>query len=351
MGQRREQTVVTRAQLAGAINGQLHGDPGGWLTGVNAVDRAGPEEVTFVTTRAHADGAADSKAGAVIVSEKLQGVDVPQLVVHNVAAALIEALRLFAPKLTPMSGVHSAAVVEDSATVAPDAAVGPGAYVGPGAQIGSRSIIGAGCMIGENARIGSHCRLDANVVVYHNCRIGNHCIIQANTTIGSTGFGYAIIDGQHRLIPHNGGVVIEDCVEIGANCCIDRAKFNDTIIGAGTKLDNLIQIAHNVVIGKCCILAGQVGISGSCVIGDGVMMGGQAGIADHVHIGDGAQIAGQSGVTKNVEAKASLFGNPARDVGQQMRTIAVMARLPEWARELKSLAARVEKLEQKPGGG
>ncbi len=345
------QAILTRGELAAAIGAELHGDPGGRLTGVNTVELAGSSEVTFITSQSHVDGAGESGAGAVIVSAKLDSVALPQLLVGNVDVALIEALKLFAPRLAPVSGIHPSAVVEPTAVIASDAAVGAGAYIGPRAQVGSCAVIGPGCMIGENTQIGSHSRLDPNVVVYHNCRIGSHCIIQANTTIGSTGFGYTHVDGEHRLIPHNGGVVIEDCVEIGANCCIDRAKFNDTIIGAGTKLDNLIQIGHNVVIGKCCILAGQVGVSGSCVIGDGVMLGGQVGIADHIRIGDGVQVGAQAGVMKDVEPNQSLLGSPATDVKRQIRVFAALNRLPDWSRELKTLAAKVEKIERKLGGG
>ncbi|MBE0535163.1 MAG: UDP-3-O-(3-hydroxymyristoyl)glucosamine N-acyltransferase [Phycisphaerae bacterium] len=350
MGDGRIQTVLTRAELAEAIGAHLHGDAGGRLTGVNVMERAGPAEVTFVTSQAHANGAADSKAGAIIVSQKLHNAAVAQLVVGNVDLALIVALRLFAPKLKAMSGIHPTAIIDDGAVVAPGAAIGPGAYVGPHAEIGAHSTIGPGCIIGENVHIGSHSQLDGHVVIYHNCRIGDHCIIQANTTIGSTGFGYTCIDGQHHLIPHNGGVVIEDCVEIGANCCIDRAKFNNTIIGAGTKLDNLIQVAHNVIIGKCCILAGQVGIGGSCVIDDGVMLAGQVGVADHVHICDGVQVGAQAGVTRSVKEKETLWGSPARDLNEQLRSAAMVRRLPQWVGQLKTLAAKVEKLEQQLGG-
>lgn len=341
---------MTLAELAGRIGARLHGDSAALLNGVNTVECATPEEVTFVTTQAHTDGVRQSKAGAVIVAESRTDVPMPQLVVDCVDRALIETLKLFAPKLKPLAGIHPSAVIEDTADIAPDAAVGPGAYVGPGVRIGSNSSIGPGCMIGENTSIGSHCRLDANVVVYHGCRIGDYFIIQANTTIGSTGFGYVWVDGRHELIPHNGGVVIQDCVEIGANCCIDRAKFNDTIIGAGTKLDNLIQIGHNVIIGKCCILAGQVGISGSCVIGDGVVMAGQVGIADHITIHDGVQIGAQSGVTRNAPPGIGMLGTPAHEVNQQRRVIAMMGRLPEWAGRLRALAARVDKIEKKLSG-
>jgi UDP-3-O-[3-hydroxymyristoyl] glucosamine N-acyltransferase len=187
--------------------------------------------------------------------------------------------------------------------------------------------------------------LDSNIVIYHNCRLGNNVIIQANTTIGSIGFGYSFIDGKHKLIPHNGAVVIEDFVEIGANCCVDRAKFGNTIIGAGTKIDNLVQIAHNVVIGKCCIIAGQAGISGSCKLGDGVVMGGQSGVADNIEIGDGTMVGGKSGVISNVAAGQQLLGMPAIDRKESLRVTAFARRLPKLVEQIKQLINRVERLE------
>jgi UDP-3-O-[3-hydroxymyristoyl] glucosamine N-acyltransferase len=294
---------------------------------------------------------ADSQAAAVIVSEKLEGVDIVQLVVENVDAALITALHLFAPKLTPMEGIHPTAVIEDSAVLGSGVAVGCHAYIGHNVRIGEGTIISTGCVVGESTTIGSHCRLDGNVVVYHNCRIGDSCVIQANTTIGSTGFGYSFIDGEHRLIPHNGGVVIGDCVEIGANSCVDRAKFGNTIIGAGSKIDNLVQIAHNVVIGKCCVVAGQVGLSGSCVLGDGVVIGGQAGMADHLSIGAGAMVGGRGGVMGDIPAGAKVMGLPAIDMREQLRIFALQRRLPDMARQLREVAAAVEKLEGRMADG
>jgi UDP-3-O-[3-hydroxymyristoyl] glucosamine N-acyltransferase len=193
--------------------------------------------------------------------------------------------------------------------------------------------------------VGKNCRLDSNVVVYHNCHIGDNVIIQANSTIGSTGFGYAFIDGVHKLIPHNGRVVIEDFVEIGANCCIDRAKFGDTVVGAGTKIDNLVQIAHNVVIGKCCVIAGQAGIAGSCKLGDGVVLGGQTGLADNIEIGNGTMVGGQSGVARNVPAGQQVAGRPAIDVREALRISSLRMRLPKLAAHLKELTKRVERLE------
>ena len=351
MNDKQDKAVLTGAELAERIGAELHGDAGVSIRGVNAIECAKADDICFVTSARHVRLLADSEAAAVIVSEKLEGVDIVQLVVGNVDAALIAVLHLFAPKLTPMGGIHQTAAIEDSAILGSEVAVGCHAYIGHNVRIGEGTIISAGCIVGENTTIGSHCRLDGNVVVYHDCRIGDACIIQANTTIGSIGFGYSFIDGEHRLIPHNGGVVIEDCVEIGANSCVDRAKFGNTIIGAGSKIDNLVQIAHNVVIGKCCVVAGQVGISGSCVLGDGVVIGGQAGMADHLSIGAGAMVGGRGGVTSDIPAGAKVLGLPAIDIRDQLRIFALQRRLPEMARQLRKVSAAVEKLEGRMADG
>jgi UDP-3-O-[3-hydroxymyristoyl] glucosamine N-acyltransferase len=337
--------ILTIAEVAGHIGARLVGDGSAKVSGVNSIAQAGPEHLSFITADRHAGKVAESKAAAVIVGKKIENVAVVQLVVDNVEAAMIAALNLFVPKLTPACGVHSTAVVEKTATIADNVAIGPAAYISYGVSIGPGSIIGAGCVIGENSTIGANCRLDGNVVVYHNCQIGNNCIIQANATIGSVGFGYYDVDGRPQLIPHNGGVVIEDCVEIGANSCVDRAKFGNTVIGAGTKTDNLVHIAHNVVIGKCCLIAGQVGISGSCRLGDGVVLAGQVGIVDHKEIGDGVVVGGGSGVTSNIPAGGQFWGTPATDVKRQRRIFALSKRLPDMAKQLKDVIRRVDKLE------
>ncbi len=349
MSDEQDKAVLTGAELAERIGAELHGDGGVSIRGVNTIEFAGADDICFVTSARHARLLADSQAAAVIVSEKLEGVDIVQLVVGNVDAALITALGLFAPKLTPMEGIHPTAAIEDSAVLGSEVAVGCHAYIGHNVRIGDGTIISAGCVVGENTTIGSHCRLDGNVVVYHNCRIGDSCVIQANTTIGSTGFGYSFIEGERRLVPHNGGVVIGDCVEIGANSCVDRAKFDNTIIGAGSKIDNLVQIAHNVVIGKCCVIAGQVGISGSCVLGDGVVLGGQVGVADHVSIGAGAMVGARGGVMSDIPAGAKVVGHPAIDMNVQLRVFALQRRLPDMARQLREVVAAVKKLERPVG--
>ena len=337
---------MTIAQLAQRLDAELAGDGDKPITAVRPVEAAGETDVTFVTGGKHKAALGRSRAGAVIISARLDGVNTPQLIVKSVNAALIETLNIFAPKLTPPAeGIDPTAKLGDHVTIAEGASIGTGVVIDDGAQIGRNSIIGSGCKIGENSKIGENCRLDSNVVIYHHCRLGNHVIIQANTTIGSSGFGYSLIGGAHRLIPHNGGVVIEDCVEIGANSCIDRAKFGDTLIGAGTKIDNLVQIAHNVVIGKCCLIAAQVGIAGSCTLGDGVVLAGQVGLADNIQIGEGTMVGGQSGVMKDVPPGEKMLSTPAIKIDEALRIMGLTIRLPKMAEQLRQLSKRIEKLE------
>ena len=268
------------------------------------------------------------------------------MVADHVDEALIAVLGLFAPRLTPQQGIHPTAVVEPTARLDDTVTVGPNVYIGHGVTIGAGSIVGPGCSIGENTVIGSHCRLDSHVVIYHNCKIGNACVIQANSTIGSTGYGYSFIKGQHRLIPHNGGGILEDGVEIGANSCVDRAKFGDTVIGAGTKIDNLVQVAHNVKIGKCCLLTAQVGIAGSTVIGNGVIFAGHSGASDNLQIGDGAIIGLKTAAMRDVPPGQAMLGNPPQELRYALKCISVYQRLPELAKDVKQLHKKIEKLEQ-----
>jgi len=329
------------AELTGNAN-----SIGRQIIAVCPVNTAGENEVTFITDDKHKAAINQSHAAAVIVSARIDGLDKPQLIVKNVNASLIETLRIFAPKLKAVTeGVDPTARLADNVKIAKGVYVGANVVIDDGVEIGQNSIIGSGCKIGENSKLGEHSRLDSNVVIYHNCCIGNNVIIQANSTIGSTGFGYSFIDGEHRLIPHNGGVIIEDFVEIGANCCVDRAKFGNTIIGAGTKIDNLVQIAHNVVIGKCCLIVALAGVAGSCKLGDGVVLGGQVGLADNIEIGDGTMISAQAGVMSSVPAGQKLAWTPAIKREDAMRTIGLVLRLPKMARQLKQLNKRIEKLE------
>jgi UDP-3-O-[3-hydroxymyristoyl] glucosamine N-acyltransferase len=340
---------LTVEQLAKRLGAKLTGNVntnGRQITGVSPVKAAGESEVTFISDDKHKASLSQSNAGAVIVSAHIEDTEKPQLIVKNVNAALIETLRIFAPVLKAVpEGIDPTAKVAANVKIAKGVSVGANVVIDDGVEIGQNSIISSGCKIGENSKLGENSHLDSNVVVYHNCCIGSNVIVQANSTIGSTGFGYSFIDGAHRLIPHNGGVIIEDFVEIGANCCIDRAKFGNTIIGAGTKIDNLVQIAHNVVIGKCCLIVGQAGVAGSCKLGEGVVLGGQVGLADNIEIGDGTMIAARSGVMSSVPAGQKMAWTPAIKKEDAMRTVGLVLRLPKMAQQLKQLSKRIDKLE------
>lgn len=333
------------SELAQAINARLVGDGGIAISGVNTITEARAGEICFYTSAKYARSFKTTQASAVIVSSEMEDCPVAQLVVDNVDRGLIAAMKLFAPKLTPFEGIHPTAVVESDAQVDPGAVIGPNAYISHGVKIGPGTVIGPGCSVGENTVIGAGCRLDSNVVIYHNCRIGNGCIMQANATIGATGYGYSFIKGQHQLIPHNGGVILEDGVEIGANTCVDRAKFGNTVIGAGTKIDNLVQIAHNVKIGKLCLMAGQAGVAGSSKIGDGAVIGGQAGIIDNLTIGEGVMVGARTGIFHDYQPGEKIRGFIGQNINHELRCLHFYQMLPELARQIKELEKKVSKRE------
>jgi len=335
----------TIAQLAEIAKAELIGSGKAEVCRVASFESAGPDCITFAADEELLKNISTCKAAAVIVGKKVDST-IPLLVVDNVERALIKILAQFMPQLEkPQAGIHKSAVVEKGASIDKTASISPLVYIRKGAKISAGTVIGAGCKIGENSIIGSNCRFEDNVVIYHNCSIGNNCIIGANSTIGAAGFGYYFIDGQHQQIPHTGGVIIEDCVEIGANTCIDRAKFGNTIIGAGAKIDNLVQIAHNVVIGKCCLIAAQAGIAGSSKLGNGVVLAGQVGIKDHATIGDGAQIGAQAGVMNDIGPNKQVLGSPAINIKEFFRQVLLKQKLPEMSKQLKELIKRVETLE------
>ena len=337
---------LTVKELATRLEAELIGDGSCVIRSVGPIASADQNALTFLADEKHKSELKNSRAGAVLVAKPVEGLSIPQLLVKNVNAALIESLKIFAPKLElPVLGIDPAAKLGKHVKIGNNVSIGPFAVIENGVEIGEGAVIAAGCKIGQNSKIGNFSRLDCNVVVYHKCVIGNNVIIQANSTIGSTGFGYYFIDGAHRLIPHNGIVVIEDFVEIGANCCVDRAKFGETRIGAGTKIDNLVHIAHNVIIGKCCLIAGQVGIAGSAKIGDGVVIAGQAGITDNIEIGDGAIIGARGCVLKSVRPGMQVLGYPAIELKEALRVWACTNRLPRFMEQVKQLSERVEKLE------
>jgi UDP-3-O-[3-hydroxymyristoyl] glucosamine N-acyltransferase len=332
------------AQVAEILGARLVGRPDGVVRGVGTLSDAGPDEVTFLANTRYAKALAGTRAVAAIVAEEVPGIATAQLVVANPYSAYARLMReLFTPE-RKARGLSPDARVDPTATLGPEPDVGPFVVVGPGCVIGARVTLHAGVHLGEGCRLGDDVTLHPGVVLREGCRLGSRVRIHPGAVIGADGFGYATGQGVHEKIPHVGTVVIEDDVEIGANVTIDRAVLGETVIGAGTKIDNHVQVAHNVRIGKGCLIAALVGVSGSSELGDYVVLGGQAGIAGHVHIGDGARVAARGGVTKDIPAGQTVSGFPAVPHREELRRQAALSRLPE-------LRARVEALEKIAGDG
>lgn len=331
-----EITVETLARL---LQGRLVGAAGNSIGGVAGLDTAGASHLTFLAEAKYRHRLRGCRAAAILVCQAIDDVTIPQIVVRDVNEALIRVLELFAPEAEarPMAGVDATARIAEGVHLGEGVYIGPYAVLEEGVHVGDHTVIGPGSHLGREVSVGDHSRLGNHVVVHSRCRLGSHVVVQSHTVIGSVGFGYVPRDGRPQLVPHIGNVVIDDYVEIGANCCIDRAKFDSTRIGAGTKIDNLVQVAHNVIIGRCCLIAGMVGISGSCHIGDGVVMGGQVGLRDHLEIGDGAKIGGKSFVMRDVRPGQQVFGYPAMEKSRALRALTVSRHLPEMAARLSQL--------------
>jgi UDP-3-O-[3-hydroxymyristoyl] glucosamine N-acyltransferase len=300
------------------------------------LDGAGPGHISLATTDAYVQRAEEQGVSALLVSRGLQ-TSLPALESNKPRVDFARLLALFEHMPAPSPGIHPTAVVGEAAQIHPSVHIGPRAVVEDGASIGEGSVVGAGCYVGPGARLGKAVALGPNAVVLRNCQIGDRVRIGAGSVIGEKGFGYEWDGEKHLEVPHLGIVVIEDDVEIGANCAVDRAKTGETRIGRGTKIDNLVQVAHNVRVGKHCLLAGQVGIAGSCVLGDGVIMAGQAGLADSVTLGEGAIIGSQAGVPGDLPGGDVYLGSPARPLKEMRRIFAAMARLPELINRVRAL--------------
>lgn len=305
------------------------------IRGVATLDTAGPDDLVFCDTPQFADGMGSTRAGACITSERFAakaGAALPLLIASRPAAAFLTVIRtLFPSALRPLSifgqeGVAPGAQVHPSARLEHGVTVDPGAVVGPGVEIGGGSVICAGAIIGPNVRIGRNCAIGPGASVIH-ALLGNNVILHGGVRIGSDGFGYQPSPRGHIKVPQLGRVVIQDDVEIGANTTVDRGALSDTVIGEGTKIDNLVQIAHNVVIGRHCIVVSQTGISGSTKLGDFVMLGGQVGVVGHITIGDGAQIAASSNVNSDVPPGVRWGGSPAKPVREWFREVTTLKRL------------------------
>jgi len=327
--------TVSLLDIARIVNGAVEGLVGEdishiRITGVNTLSEAGDAEVSFLANTRYKDAVSDTAAVAVLLGADdvaPEHCGVIRVADPYLAFALLQ--RFFYPQAIAAGQRHCSAAIDSTALLAEDVDVAAHAVIGAHVHIGAGSMIGAGCVIGGNVRIGERCLLHANAVVREDCVIGNDVILQPGAVIGSDGFGYAWSGSQHLKIPQAGRVILEDDVEIGANTCIDRGAIGDTVIERGVKLDNQIQVAHNVHIGAYSIMASQVGISGSTVIGKGCQFGGQAGLAGHLNIGDGVKLTAKSGVLSDLDAGGTYAGSPAIPYRLFFKVSALMLKLPE----------------------
>lgn len=331
----------TIEEINQAVNGTLDGNPTILISGVEQISEATKNQLTFIGENKYIKLWDQSNASAAIVNDNLDiepGKDRALVRVADADLAMALVLQMYEPeppKCEP--GIHSTAVVDSTAEIGSGASIGAGCYIGPGVVIGANTKLYPNVTVLDDTSIGSETIIWSGTVIRERCRIGNHCIIHPNVTIGADGFGYRPSpDGRGLVkIPQIGTVEIGDGVEIGAGSCVDRGKFSATSIGDGTKIDNLVQIAHNCKLGRSCVIAGHSALAGSVTLGDGVMMGGGARVKDHVTIGAGARLGGNTGVISDVAPGKTLLGVPADDLRQTLRLWAAQKQLPDLIKQMK----------------
>ncbi len=335
-------------EIAAHLKGQVQGDDNIVITGISGIKEAGPGDITFVANAKYFPLVESTKASAIIVPRDIGAsarnfilVDNPSLAFAQIAAFVL------GEQEHQLKGIHPTAVIAQDVSIGTNVRIGAHTVIEGKAVIGDDTVIYSGCFVGHETSIGSKCLVYPNVTIRERLSIGHRVIIHSGTVIGSDGFGFAQVEGVHHKIPQVGTVVIEDDVEIGANVTIDRARFDKTVIGQGTKIDNLVQIAHNVVIGRHCIIVAQTGISGSVEIKEGAILAGQSGIAGHLTIGEGAIVGAQAGVTKSVAAKTFVSGYPAKPHEKAKKVNAALQRLPEQIKTINALKAKVAMLEER----
>lgn len=337
------------AQIALLINGKVEGNPEASVISFGKIEEAREAQLTFLANPKYEDFLYSTNASVVIINESYilkQPLKATLIRVADAYTAFATLLSKYQEIMTQqLSGVQQPCYIPSSASYGANVFIGAFTYLGENVKIGNNSKIFPNCFLGKNVTVGNNCMIHPGVKIYHDCIIGNQVIIHAGTVIGSDGFGFAPqADGSFIKVPQIGNVVIEDQVEIGANATIDRATIGSTLIKSGAKLDNLIQVAHNVEVGSSTVIAAQAGVSGSTKIGKGVMIGGQAGIVGHIQIGDGAKINAQSGVSKSLEAGKAVTGSPAYDYTASLRSQAINRKLPELEKRIKELEALIKQI-------
>lgn len=331
---------MTAAEIAAAVGGTLTGNGSVIVTAIAPLDRAGAHDLSFLAGAKYAPAFEQSAAGVVLTTPELAGAAglcAVRVIVAKPHDALLSLIPKFYRAPSREAGVHASAVVAPSATIGADARIEPYVVIGDGAVIGDRAWIGAHSVIGDGVRVGNDVRLMSSVTLYSGAVLGDRVTIHSGSRIGSDGFGYVFANGAHNKIPHVGRCLVGNDVEIGANAAIDRGSIDDTVIGAGTKVDNLVHIAHNVRIGHLCLVMGQVGIAGSSRIEDGAILAGQVGVSGHLTIGAHARLAAQAGVISDVPAGETWSGYPARPHREALRATAAMFKLGGLMQRLERL--------------
>ena len=328
-------------ELAELVGGTVHGDPDLVIESVDTLDRAGANELSFLTNSKYLEAARASAAGALLVAPDVEGLEASLLVSENPYLALGSILSALAPSDRPEPGVHPTAVVDSTARLAEDVSVGPYCCVGPGTVLENGVVLHPHVVIGADCLIGAGSVIYPQVSIYARTLLGSRVIVHSGVVLGADGFGYAQDSGKHVKIPQLGKVVVEDEVEIGSNSTVDRAMLHETRIGAGTKIDNLVMVAHNVEVGRGCLLISQVGVAGSAKLGDGVVLAGQTGVAGHMDVGEGVQVASKSAVFKDAEPGARLAGIPAVDSMVWRRQQVRLRRLGDVEKRLAAVERRL----------
>jgi UDP-3-O-[3-hydroxymyristoyl] glucosamine N-acyltransferase len=340
----------TAAQIAERLQGEITGDGSVQLTGLAPADHARAGELTFAENASYFAAAELSQAAAILVAGPFVSSSKVLIRVPNARVALARVLPVFFPPEEHPHGIHPSAVIAGSAQIEPTAHIGPHCVLGARVRLGARSVLMGGNDLRADCQLGDDVCLFPNVVLYRQTHIGHRVTIHAGTVIGSDGFGYVLDEGGHRKVLQLGNVVIHDDVEIGANTAIDRGTLGSTVIGEGTKIDNLVHVAHNVVIGRHCLVMGQVGFAGSTCLGDYVVVASQSGVADHLKLGNQVVIGAKSGVMRDVADGGRVLGIPAAPDRQAKRQIIAMQQLPELLHRLRNLEKQVQELTAKCAG-
>ena len=324
--------LFTAGDIAERLGGTVLGDRTMPLTGFQAADRARAGDLTFAENRTFFERAEQSSASAIIVDKSFVSERKVLIRVSSARLAFAKVVPLFYPEPGPPAGIHPSAIISDKAEVHPEACIGAHVIIGEGTTIGARTVLHGNNYVDEHCAIGEDCAIFHNVSLYPRTELGNRVRIHAGTIVGSDGFGYVQEDGKHLKVPQIGNVVIDDDVEIGANVTIDRGALGPTHIGAGTKIDNLVQIAHNVSTGENCLIVAQAGVAGSTKLGNSVTLAGQVGLAGHLRIGHNVTIAAQSGVMKGINDGEKWFGTPAQPDKKMKRQLLALKKLPDLLR-------------------